>query len=149
MIMPIEFEVPIRDFIDIKVPKVRLSDRVTVATEIYNASPQHVILVEDETGALAGVITDNDLTKLVGLDDQATVAQLATTTQVVAIKEDSQLGQLLKIMNGDNPLNARLDMVPVVDGNHRPVGIVTRDRLKSSLTSTLVAQEVAGRSEQT
>jgi CBS domain-containing protein len=146
--MPIEFEVPIQDFIDVKVPKVRLSDRVTVATEIYNASPQHVILVEDETGALAGIITDNDLTKLMGLDDQATVAQLATTTGVVAIKEGSQLGQLLRIMNGDNPLNARLDMVPVVDANQRPVGIVTRDSLKSSLTSTLVAQEVAGRSDQ-
>jgi CBS domain-containing protein len=145
--MPIDFDVPIRDFIDVKVPKVRLSDKVTVATEIYNASPQHVILVEDDTGALAGVITDNDLTKLMGLDDQATVAKLATTTQVVAIKEDSQLGQLLKIMNGENPLNTRLDMVPVVDANQRPVGIVTRDSLKTILTSTLVQQDAAGRSD--
>lgn len=133
-------EVPIRDFIDTAIPVVRLGDPITQATEKYKASPRQVILVENDKGALAGVITDNDLTKLMGLDDKGTVDQIATTSQVVAIKEDAQLWQLLKIMNGDNPLHTKLDMIPVVDANQRPVGIVTRERLRSSLASAMLQQ---------
>jgi CBS domain-containing protein len=133
------YEEPITNYISRGVASVQVTDPISVAIDRYKSSPYQVVLVTNPDGALTGLITDNDLTKLLGMDPKDPVDRIATTSDVVAINESAQLWQLLKIMNGENPRQTRFDVIPVVDSNKRPVGVVTRDNLHTVLPGALAA----------
>lgn len=132
------YETPIDRFITRDVAVVRLNDPVTLAIEKYQASPNRAVLIEDQRGKLAGIITDDDLTKLLGASPDTPVEKIARTTDIVAIKKDALLGQLLAIMNSEkvNPIFRRL--VPVVDDRHQPIGIVYRENLRADIAETML-----------
>jgi CBS domain-containing protein len=126
-------EVPIQPLMT-TVPAVTVDDSVETAIRVFQSSPLKILTVTKD-GKLAGMITANDMTKLyeLGPTQGAKVSQLATLENVVAIKSNAEVWQLLKIMNGGNPRGQWLNEIPVVDNEFRPVGIVTRDALVRNL----------------
>ncbi len=131
------YDTPITDFISRGVETVKLTDPVKLAAQRYKSSPLQILLATNDDGRLAGVITDNDLTKLLDMKPDQEVRELATTHDVVAIRPDTELWQLLKIINGENARNMPLNAIPVVDEEKRPIGVVTRDSLRRLLPKTL------------
>ena len=117
----------IAPFVMRNVPNIENTSTVDVAVANYNATPSgSVLIVDSGTHMLSGIITGSDLTKL---RHSKTAEDLATMVGVVAIKENAQLWQLLKIMNGENALNRPLNSLPVVDVAGKPVGVVQREQL--------------------
>ena len=137
------YETPIEKFITRDVGVVRLNDPVTVAIEKYKSSPYHAVLIEDQSGKLVGLLTDGDLTKLLGASPESAVEAIATTGEIVAIKKEANLGQLLTIMNseGTSPIARRL--IPVVDDQHHPIGIVIRENLRADIAETMLQKATA------
>ena len=124
----------ITQFVVRDVVKVDNTASVDVALEKFKATPYGAVLVTDSaTQALSGIITGTDLTKLRQSTSPQTAGDLAST-EVVAIRQDAQMWQLLKIMNGENALRRQLDSLPVVDNEGKPVGIIKRERLLGRLT---------------
>ena len=126
-------EIPIQSLMT-TAPVVSIDDSIETALRVYENAPLKVLTVTKD-GKLAGLITASDMTKLYKLapDQNATVEKLATLGDVVAIKSNAQVWQLLKIMNGGNPRGQWLNEIPVVDEEFRPVGIVTREALVREL----------------
>jgi CBS domain-containing protein len=112
-----------------KVPKT-LSIKDTVDS-VKTAPTGSVLVVDAGTQALSGIVTENDLSKLMG-GNVNSAADLATK-EVVAIKDNAQLWQMLKIINGDNILKRPLDYLPVVDAANKPVGVINRKDLQDRL----------------
>src|SRR5438132_7769237 len=95
-------EVPIQSLMT-TVPVVAIDDSIETALRVYENAPLKVLTVTKKDGTLAGLITPSDMTKLYKLepDPNATVEKLATPLEdLVAIKSNAQVWQLLKIMNG-------------------------------------------------
>lgn len=106
---------------------------INVAVTALKATPSgSVLLVDSGTHQLSGIITSGDLTKLAEENQPKTAAALATQ-EVIAIRDNAQLWQLLKIMNGDNPRHQTLDYLPVVDDSNKPVGIIKREQLLNQI----------------
>jgi len=123
----------IAPFVTREVPTVENGSTLETTLASFKAAPSGSVLVVDAgTHALSGIITGSDLTKL-GRSNQPQTAEDLATQEVVAVRENAQLWQLLKIMNGENALHRLLDSVPVVDEAGKPIGIVKRDRLASRL----------------
>lgn len=84
--------------------------------------------VVDQTGALIGILSDRDLRgPMVGAGSEgrpapspdATVGALMTR-EVASAGPDDDLGQVARIM-----VERRIGAVPIIDGERRPVGIVS------------------------
>lgn len=120
----------IAPFVMRNVPKIENTSSIDVAVASYNATPSgSVLIVDSGTHMLSGIITGSDLTKLRQSKSPEKAEDLATMVGVVAIKENAQLWQLLKIMNGENALHRPLNSLPVVDVAGKPVGVVQREQL--------------------
>jgi CBS domain-containing protein len=131
------YEEPIDKFISRDVETVRLDDPVALAASKYNASPYRAVLVEDADGRLAGLITDDDLTKLLGIPENTPVRDIATS-EVVAIKKDANMAQLFGIIKGHTPGGKPLKVVPVVDDNRHPVGIIYWEHLRADIAEAML-----------
>lgn len=130
--MPISdkvLESSIAPFVVRDVPKVENTSSVDTVIASLKATPTGSVLVVDSgTQELSGIVTRTDLAKLRASQPPKNADDLATK-EVIAIKNDAQLWQLLKIMNGENALQKSLSSLPVVDADGKPVGIVRREQL--------------------
>jgi CBS domain-containing protein len=132
------YEAPVMGFITTGVPVVKLTDTVGEAATKYELNPSNrSLLVVDSDGVLAGLVTDKDLTKLIDQSRNDPVSVLISSPEVVAVRNSANLGQLLRIMNGENPSGLSLDIVPVVDGDTRPLGVIKRSSLTADLSERL------------
>jgi len=81
-----------------------------------------VILTDDATGRISGIFSDGDLRRLVTSDDAAAlqkpVAQVMTHNPK-RIREDALASEAMALMK-----RHRVDEVPVVDADDRPVGLI-------------------------
>ena len=134
------YKTPIEKFISKDVEVARLSDPISLVIDRYRSSRYRAVLLKDQEGRLAGLITDNDLTNLLGASPDSPVEKIATTSEIVAIRKDANLGQLLAIMNEPTPPR---QIIPVVDDQNHPVGIVSRESLRGDIAETLLARVVA------
>ena len=119
---------------------MKATDDIKVVAEKFRNTPHRTVLVADPTtDKLAGLITSKDLTKLA--EKSSGVAKdIASSGNVVAIRNDAQVWQLLKIMNGENALGRPLDTLPVVDADGKPQGVVKRDTLRGITLNLPTAQ---------
>jgi CBS domain-containing protein len=134
------YETPIEKFISKDVEVVGLDDPIKLVIDKYRSSRYRAVLLKDQQDRLAGIITDNDLTNLLGASPDSPVAQIATSGDIVAIRKDANLGQLLAIMN--EPTRPR-QIIPVVDDQNHPVGIVSRESLRGDIAEELLQRVVA------
>lgn len=115
------------------VPRIQATDSIDTALASFKAtSSGSVLVVDPATQKLSGIITGSDLVKLHGSQSPEKAEDLATK-RVIAIRDDAQLWQLLKIMNGENTLRRPLNSLPVVDSAGKPVGVVRREQLVGRL----------------
>lgn len=119
---------PVTEFISRSYSNVLEDAPLESALQAYKDSPTRSVLVMQPGGTkLRGLITDDDLTKLGSRDHGFKNAKdIATTSDIIAIRDNAELGQLIKILNGGNRLKRRLEVVPVVDGEQNVVGLATR-----------------------
>ena len=83
-------------------------------------------LVVDGEGALAGIFTDGDLRR--SLEQSPDLMERKVDEFMAAdpirIGEEELVVEALKIMRGENPKKRKLDEIPVVDREGRPLGIL-------------------------
>lgn len=126
------FSSGIAPFVTYDVPRVPKTSNIKDTVASIKAAPSGSVLVVDaSTQALSGIVTENDLAKLAG--GNVNSAEDLATTEVIAIRENAQLWQMLKIINGENMLNRPLDYLPVVDAANKPVGVINRKDLQDRL----------------
>ncbi len=110
-------------------------------------NPTGVAFVTDTTGRLKGIITKADLAKLAQAQPPAQARALGTMGReaggpgVVAIRNTAQCWQLLKIMNGENFRRQILDVLPVVDQDNKPVGVILKETLRQRMPQDLAAAQ--------
>jgi len=92
-------------------------------------------------GVLKGCITEINLTRAILNKQETKPVLVIAETKLVAIKQDAELWQLLKILNGDNQQRKLLDDIPVVRENNILVGSISRDHLRTALSAYQI-QEV-------
>lgn len=102
-----------------------VSDTATVEVALESTSDGRragAILLVDANGRLSGIFTDGDLRRLVRTRGaQALVAPIASvmSARPISLPVDSLVRDAVRLMR-----ERRLDEVPVVDGDGRPVGLV-------------------------
>lgn len=131
-------ESSIGSYISTNVPTVQEGASAAEATRLMD-NPYGVVFVTDGENRLKGLITRNDLTKLGQVTPPRTASDLGTMQKVVAISSGAQLWQLLKIMNGENKASKTLDVLPVVDSEKKPVGVIRRETLRESLPQKIAS----------
>ena len=109
---------------------VKASASPSEVAQALGLSPAHVALVvSDDTAELLGIVTPADLVKLTTAKSALEVA----TTFPVAVNNNAQLWQALQLMNGDNSQGKTVNVLPVVDSERNPQGVLVRSRLKIQL----------------
>jgi CBS domain-containing protein/sporulation protein YlmC with PRC-barrel domain len=88
------------------------------------ASQASIVCVTDHSGALAGVVS---MVEVIGADDQAALASVMDSTTPTVAPEDD-LPEVARLMSDFN-----LIAIPVIDGEHRPVGVVAVDDVLEEL----------------
>lgn len=100
----------------------------------FNSTGDYMVfVVEPKTCVLKGVVTPTEITRLYKNQDVNKAEELASVKDIMAIRDNAQVWQVIKTMNGENPLRKRFDTLPVVDAQQRPVGIITRDDLRKKM----------------
>lgn len=82
------------------------------------------VIEDEQTQKLVGIVTDRDLAlKIVakGLDAKSTKVEAVMTHNVVTCRADDDLQKALDAM-----ANHQLRRIPVVDNNHKVVGIIAQ-----------------------
>lgn len=129
----------ISKFVAADVATVDLDAPVQAAVDALKNSRYGAVYAVTEGRKLAGVITACDMIKFSATDKPPQKARdLATTTKVVGIRQDAELWQLLKIMNGENSINKRFDRIPVVNERKEIVGVVDRQALRAGLSDVQI-----------
>jgi CBS domain-containing protein len=111
----------------LQVPTVTPDTPALEVVNLLDGESQRVVVL-DERGAPAGVISDRDLLPLLG-DKGARKARELTAaalmrTDIPAIQEDASIEQALSLM-----VELRRKRLPVVDGNGRYLGMLSREEL--------------------
>jgi acetoin utilization protein AcuB len=128
----------IEDLMSKNVITVHIDDRLVKVKELFEKNSFHHLMVINDKGELAAVISDRDYTKAIhpNIDKpSATVKDLATLNkrvhqivkrEAVVIPEHASLKAVIQIFYEN-----KISCLPVVDGNKRPVGVISwRDILK-------------------
>jgi CBS domain-containing protein len=129
----------IKSYVQKNVPSVRESAPVDEALNIFKKSSARALYTVKDDGALSGVITPCDLAKLNQAERPKTALDLATTEKIIGVKQDAELWQLLKIMNGDNVIKKHFDQLPVLNKDNQLIGIVTKDALRDKLSEVEIS----------
>src|SRR2546421_10717648 len=99
----------VRDFIS-TAPIVHKNEPSGLVVRFVTADPSRAVLITDDNGALAGLVTPTDLGNLYkdpnAYNDPNAITKkaydLAPKGLLIAIKDTAKLYQVLKIMNGEN-----------------------------------------------
>lgn len=121
-----------------KVVTVAMDDRLETVKEIFDTMNFHHLLVVDEHAKLSGVLSDRDLLRAMSPyvgSAAETARDLATlnkrvhqimTRRPLTLRPHSSVAEAAALL-----LENRISCVPVVDGDFKPVGIVSwRDLLR-------------------
>ena len=142
----------IRDFIDRKAPTIKTSASITDLQKAF-ADPHDAqmgsVYAVDDNGLLSGKITLGAVNTLntPGAKRPATAGEMASKDGLVAVNVDAELWQLLRIMNGENSTNKKLDQIPIVDSSKKFIGVVERDQLSSALSTIQFPVSASGQLE--
>ena len=122
-----------------KVVTVAMDDRLEVVKEIFDTMNFHHLLVIDEHEKLSGVLSDRDLLRALSPyvgSAAETARDLATlnkrvhqimTRHPLTLRPHSEVHEAAGLL-----LKNRISCVPIVDGDSKPVGIVSwRDLLRA------------------
>jgi acetoin utilization protein AcuB len=122
-----------------KVVTVEMDDRLEVVKEIFDTMNFHHLLVVDEFDKLSGVLSDRDLLRALSPyvgSAAETARDLATlnkrvhqimTRHPLTLRPHSSVHEAASLL-----LKNRISCVPIVDGDFKPVGIVSwRDLLRA------------------
>ncbi len=126
-----------------KVVTVEMDDRLEAVKEIFDTKSFRHLLVVDEHGRLSGVLSDRDLLRALS----PYVGSVAETTRDLATL-NKRVHQIMSrhpltlrphsavIEAANLLLHNRISCVPIVDGDFKPVGIVSwRDLLRALLSA--------------
>ena len=106
-----------------KLPVVNVSDTITVLLEKTGKIKRHgAVMVVGEDGKLAGIITDADIRRLMtkhGADAFVFKAGEVMTPDCKKIRADALAAEATAIFH-----KYRIDDLPVVDSNDKPVGLI-------------------------
>jgi len=129
----------VRSIMTARVVTVEMDDRLDVVKQIFDTLKFHHLLVVDDRKKLTGIVSDRDLLKALS----PYVGSAAETTRDIAT-----LNKRVHQIMSRNPitlhpgatmadcvqlfLTQRISCIPIVDGEFKPVGVVSwRDLLKS------------------
>ena len=128
----------LQDVMSKQIVTVELDDKLAVVKGIFDATKFHHLLVVEEN-RLFGVVSDRDLLRALspfigsaveGPRDVATLNRRVhqiMTRKPITLGPDDEIGDAVNLF-----LAHRISCIPVVDGEFRPIGIVSwRDVLKS------------------
>ena len=128
----------IEDLMSKNVITVHIDDRLLKVKELFEHNSFHHLMVVNDKGELAAVISDRDYTKAIhpNIDKpSATVKDLATLNKrvhqivkrkPVVIAEHAPLRTVIKFFYEN-----KISCLPVIDSNKRPVGVISwRDLLR-------------------
>jgi acetoin utilization protein AcuB len=129
----------LRNIMTSRVVTVEMDDRLGAVKAIFDSTRFHHLLVVDGDGRLLGVVSDRDLLKAlspyVGSPSE-TARDVATlnkrvhqimSRKSVTMPPDTLITDAVKVL-----LEHRISCLPIIDGESRPIGIVTwRDLLRS------------------
>jgi predicted transcriptional regulator len=138
---------PVKAFARFDVPRLRLNADLKTVGEVFRKSPLNCVLLTDKSGKLAGLLDSNDISRMTELANPATSTAFDLLqihpTYLSAVKEDGQMWEALKAMNGE--LNGkRVDLLPVISSANEPIGVIfrsdlERDVLRSAVTGSISA----------
>jgi acetoin utilization protein AcuB len=122
-----------------KVVTVKMDDRLEVVKEIFDTMNFHHLLVVDEHEKLSGVLSDRDLLRALSPyvgSAAETARDLATlnkrvhqimTRHPLTLRPNCSIHEAAGLL-----LNNGISCVPIVDGDFKPLGIVSwRDLLRA------------------
>jgi acetoin utilization protein AcuB len=128
----------VRDIMSKTVVTVEMDDSLRTVKEIFDHLHFHHLLVVDE-GKLLGVISDRDVLKALSprlgtmaesSSDSATLNKRVhqiMTRNPVSLRPEASMQDAVSLFNTHG-----ISCIPIVDGNHRPVGILSwRDILRA------------------
>lgn len=131
-------QVFVEDIMSKPVVTVEMDDTLQTANDIFSHTHFHHLLVVDK-GVLVGVISDRDVLKALSPNidtaaekpaDRATLNKRAhqiMSRHPITLKAKDRIKRVVEIFD-DN----RISCIPIVDENHKPVGIVSwRDIIKT------------------
>jgi acetoin utilization protein AcuB len=129
----------VSDIMTARVVTVEMDDRLEVVKEIFDTVKFHHLLVLDERGKLGGVVSDRDLLKALSPyvgSAAETARDVATlnkrvhqimTRHPITLHPQAEISEAVSVL-----LTHRISCIPIVDGEHKPVGILSwRDLLRS------------------
>lgn len=124
---------PVTEFMEPRYSRVVNSDPAQKAVQALLEDPDHVVIVTDDEFKFTGMIDEQAIKQK--FDEHKTAKDLATTDRdkLVGVRARAKLGQLLRLMSGENKLKRPVSNVPVLDEQDRVVGLVNRDRLDKKL----------------
>jgi acetoin utilization protein AcuB len=129
----------VQDIMSQRVVTVELDDRLHVVKKIFDTTHFHHLLVIDDDGSLYGVVSDRDLLRALSPFIGSTVetARDAATLnkavhQIMSRKPITLTPEALVADAIQVFMTHPVSCIPIVDGQFRPVGIVSwRDVLRS------------------
>ncbi|MDO8454205.1 MAG: CBS domain-containing protein, partial [Sulfurimonas sp.] len=114
------------------IDKIRLGSGSTVreAMIAIDDGAMKIAVVVDEEGKLVGILTDGDIRRglIDGMTLSSSIEKIIQTNPIVCFVNDSKEDILAK------SLGKKIYHVPVLDANHRVVGIEDIDTLLASQT---------------
>lgn len=127
---------PIDSLIERTFACVNEDDGFEIVLAQFIASRNPVVLVKNLEGRLSGIITSFDIARgAMRFSRDLTAKDVATLTNVLAIQRQATLAESLRILNGENINSRVLNFLPVLDADHRPIGLILRENLVRNLAS--------------
>ena len=125
-----------------RIVTVHMDDTLKVVKEIFDNSRFHHLLVV-ESDVLVGVITDRDLLKAIS-PNLGTAAETTRDTETLSkkahqimlrkpmtLRAKAKIYHAIEIFNNHN-----VSCIPVIDNDHKPVGIISWRDIMKTLKST-------------
>jgi len=128
----------IENLMNTKLITLDMDSTLNEAKDLFESNKIHHILITDDEGLLAGVITDRDLYKHLS-PTVGTSQETHRDTALMQKKLHQIMARNLVIARAQQSLNQavvlfhdnHISCLPVVDKHHKPIGIITwRDIIK-------------------
>jgi arabinose-5-phosphate isomerase len=106
-----------------RLPVAKVSDTIEQMLQKTSGIKRHgAVMIVDESGKLAGIVTDADLRRLITKEGEAAFELKAAdimTADCKRIRADALASEATAIFH-----KYRIDELPVVDADNRPVGLI-------------------------